>query len=101
MLFKVGVGTIAVALMSFLLAMTLHPDTFAKLQADLDTVVGPDLLPDFADIEALPRVRGDCQRDTALASSNCRWCTASARHRQCVRPCRSQWKVQDFVHDPR
>ena len=36
-----------------LLAMTLHPDAFAKLQAELDTVVGPDRPPGFADIEAL------------------------------------------------
>jgi hypothetical protein len=58
-----------------LLAMTLHPDAFTKLQAELDTVVGPD---------RPPRIRGDCQRDAALASSNCRRCTASARQGRCV-----------------
>lgn len=56
-LFEAGAGTTAAALMSFLLAMTLHPDAFAKIQAELDTVVGPDRLPTFDDIEALPRVR--------------------------------------------
>ena len=33
-LFEAGAGTTAAALMLFLLAMTLHPDVFAKLQAE-------------------------------------------------------------------
>jgi cytochrome P450 len=85
-LFGAGDGTTAAALMLLLLAMTLHPDVFAKLQAELDAVVGPDRFPAFADIEALPRVRATCPRDPALAFYGSRWCTTSACQRRCVRP---------------
>jgi cytochrome P450 len=78
-LFEAGAGTTAAALMLFLLAMTLHPDVFAKLQAELDAVVGPNRFSTFADTEALPRVRATCQTDPALASCDSRWCATSAR----------------------
>src|SRR5882757_748924 len=46
------VGTILV----FLLAMVLHPEVQAKVQADIDRVIGKDRLPDFNDRPALPYV---------------------------------------------
>ena len=65
-LFEAGAGTTAAALMSFLLAMVCHPAELAKLQAELDEVVGKDRLPTFDDIPKLPRVR-------ATAKETLRW----------------------------
>jgi cytochrome P450 len=36
--------------------MILHPDVFAKAQAEIDRVVGSDRLPDFQDRNSLPYV---------------------------------------------
>lgn len=36
--------------------MILHPDVFAKAQAEIDHVVGSDRLPDFHDRISLPYV---------------------------------------------
>lgn len=36
--------------------MTLHPEVFAKAQAEIDRVVGSDRLPDFQDRSSLPYV---------------------------------------------
>jgi cytochrome P450 len=44
------------ALRHFMAAMLLHPDVQAKAQAELDTVVGRDRLPDFSDRGNLPYV---------------------------------------------
>jgi len=41
-------------LLIFLLAMVLHPEVQAKAQADIDRVIGKDILPDFDDRPALP-----------------------------------------------
>ncbi|KAL6252458.1 hypothetical protein RBB50_000177 [Rhinocladiella similis] len=65
-LFEAGAGTTASAMMSFMLAMTLHPDEFAKLQSEIDRVVGPKRLPSFSDMPELPRVR-------AVAKEVLRW----------------------------
>jgi len=62
-LFEAGAGTTAAAMMSFLLAMTLHPDKFETLQAELDNVVGADRMPTFEDIPSLPYVRA-CVKET-------------------------------------
>jgi cytochrome P450 len=43
-------------LVAFVLAMTLHPEVFAKAQAEIDRVVGSDRLPDFQDRSSLPYV---------------------------------------------
>jgi cytochrome P450 len=43
-------------LAAFLLAMTLHPEVFARAQAEIDRVVGSDRLPDFQDRSLLPYV---------------------------------------------
>ncbi|KAK5102807.1 hypothetical protein LTS08_003608 [Lithohypha guttulata] len=65
-LFEAGAGTTAAAMMSFMLAMTLHLDEFVELQAEVDKVVGSDRLPSFSDIPDLPRVR-------AVAKETLRW----------------------------
>jgi cytochrome P450 len=39
---------------TFILAMVLHPDVFAKAQAELDRVIGSERLPDFTDRNSLP-----------------------------------------------
>lgn len=56
-LFEAGAGTTAAAMMSFLLAMTLHPEKFTKLQLELDNVVGDDRMPTFDDVPSLPYTR--------------------------------------------
>jgi cytochrome P450 len=55
-LFEAGAGTTAAAMMSFILAMTLHQDSMHALQNEVDAVVG-DRIPTFEDISKLPRVR--------------------------------------------
>jgi cytochrome P450 len=57
-LFEAGAGTTAAAMMSFILAMTLHQDSLHDLQDEVDEVVG-DRLPTFEDIPKLPRVRAN------------------------------------------
>ncbi|KAK1074070.1 hypothetical protein LTR74_001317 [Friedmanniomyces endolithicus] len=56
-LFEAGAGTTASAMASFMLAMTLHPAEFTKLQQEIDKVVGADRVPSFSDMAQLPRVR--------------------------------------------
>ena len=56
-LFEAGSGTTAAAMMSFLLAMVLHPEALQKLQEELDRVVGSNRLPEFEDLPNLPLVR--------------------------------------------
>lgn len=56
-LFEAGAGTTAAAMMSFVLAMILHPEVYTKLKQAIDAVVGPDRLPDFDDIPKLPYLR--------------------------------------------
>ena len=55
-LFEAGSGTTAAAMMSFCLAMTLHPEWQALVWEEVDSVCG-DRLPDFEDIPRLPAVR--------------------------------------------
>jgi cytochrome P450 len=43
-------------LAAFFLAMILHPEVFAKAQAEIDRVVGTGRLPDFQDRTSLPYV---------------------------------------------
>lgn len=56
-LFEAGAGTTSAAMMSFILCMVLHPEEYKKLQEEVDSVVGPDRLPKFGDMDKLPRVR--------------------------------------------
>ena len=54
------------ALGSFFLAMVLNPDVQRKAQRELDQVVGPHRLPDFADQPSLPYV-------DAIVKETLRW----------------------------
>ncbi|KAI0257947.1 cytochrome P450 [Gloeopeniophorella convolvens] len=49
------------ALLTFLLAMILHPDVQVKAQAELDSVVGRDRLPTFEDRPRLPYIDALCR----------------------------------------
>ena len=65
-LFEAGAGTTSAALMSFLLAMIVHPDAMRKLQEEVDTCVGTQRMPTFDDMANLPRVR-------AVVKETLRW----------------------------
>lgn len=54
------------AVHAFVLAMAMFPEAQRKAQAELDAVVGPDRLPDFADQKSLPYV-------SALMKEVLRW----------------------------
>lgn len=56
-LFEAGAGTTAAAMMSFMLAMVLHPTWYTKLQQEVDFVYGNDRLPTLDDTPQLPTVR--------------------------------------------
>ncbi|KAJ7483530.1 cytochrome P450 [Mycena latifolia] len=51
-----GADTTVAALGTFLLAMLANPEAQQKAQAELDSVIGPEQLPDFTDESALPYV---------------------------------------------
>ncbi|KAH9986195.1 cytochrome P450 [Russula compacta] len=55
-LYGAGADTTYATLAAFFLAMILHPEVFAKAQAEIDHVVGSDRLPDFQDRSSLPYV---------------------------------------------
>ncbi|KAH9039121.1 cytochrome P450 [Lactarius pseudohatsudake] len=55
-LYGAAADTTSATLATFILAMILHPDVFAKAQAEVDRVVGSDRLPDFEDRSSLPYV---------------------------------------------
>jgi len=55
-LYTAAADTTTATLATFFLAMILHPDVFAKAQAEIDRVVGFDRLPDFQDRSSLPYV---------------------------------------------
>jgi len=62
-LFEAASGTTSAAMMSFMLAMTLHPSAFSKLAAELDQVVGDTRPPTFSDLPNLPYTRA-CIKET-------------------------------------
>lgn len=43
-------------LQTFFLAMALYPEAQRKAQAELDAIIGPDRLPEFADQDSLPYI---------------------------------------------
>ncbi|TBU28432.1 cytochrome P450 [Dichomitus squalens] len=53
-IYGAGTETTYGSLASFVLAMVRSPDVLRKAQKELDEVVGPTRLPDFADRESLP-----------------------------------------------
>ncbi|KAK3717009.1 hypothetical protein LTR37_006064 [Vermiconidia calcicola] len=60
-LFGAGSDTTASTLCSAFLALVTHPDVLKAAQAELDTVVGPDHTPTFADEPNLPYLRALCK----------------------------------------
>ncbi|KAH9936920.1 cytochrome P450 [Amylocystis lapponica] len=53
-LYGAGTETTSTVLLTFILAMVLHPEVLWKAQQELDRVVGNERLPDFDDRESLP-----------------------------------------------
>ncbi|KAI0932004.1 hypothetical protein AcV5_004645 [Taiwanofungus camphoratus] len=52
--YAAGADTTVSAVLSFFLAATVYPEVLKKAQAEIDRVVGPDRLPNFADRGSLP-----------------------------------------------
>ncbi|KAG1752629.1 cytochrome P450 [Suillus paluster] len=65
-LYAGGADTTVSAIYSLFLAMILFPDAQKNAQAEIDTVIGPDRLPSFADRQSLPYTE-------ALAKEVHRW----------------------------
>ncbi|KAF9458367.1 cytochrome P450 [Collybia nuda] len=61
-----GADTTVAALQFFFLAMAMYPDVQQKAQAELDSVVGSNRLPDFYDRESLPYIN-------AVVKETMRW----------------------------
>ncbi|KAH7317530.1 putative CyP450 monooxygenase [Rhizoctonia solani] len=55
-LFGAGSDTSAASTLVFILAMVLNQDVFAKAQAEVDTIIGRDRLPEMNDRESLPYI---------------------------------------------
>ncbi|KAF7985953.1 hypothetical protein HWV62_43900 [Athelia sp. TMB] len=53
-MFAAGSDTTASTFATFILAMVKYPEVQAKAQQELDTVLGPNHIPDLADKESLP-----------------------------------------------
>jgi len=53
-MYSASIDTTMTTVSHFLLAMMLHPDVLAKVQQEMDTVVGAGRLPTFSDRAALP-----------------------------------------------
>ncbi|KAI0697653.1 cytochrome P450 [Cerioporus squamosus] len=64
--FEAGADTMYSSLQTTFLAMSLNPDVLNKAQAELDTVVGPNRLPDWDDQASLPYVN-------AIVKETLRW----------------------------
>ncbi|PPQ80126.1 LOW QUALITY PROTEIN: hypothetical protein CVT25_001425 [Psilocybe cyanescens] len=60
------VAAVAYAVQAFFLAMALYPEVQKKAQAELDSVLGGNRLPDFSDRESLPYIN-------ALLKESVRW----------------------------
>ncbi|CCL98338.1 uncharacterized protein FIBRA_00332 [Fibroporia radiculosa] len=53
-----GVDTTVTVVVTFILAMVLHPEVYKKAQAEVDRVIGQSRLPDFDDRPSMPYL--DC-----------------------------------------
>ncbi|KAG6812289.1 hypothetical protein H0H92_003598 [Tricholoma furcatifolium] len=53
-MYAASADTTVTSISQFILAMTLHPEVMKRAQREIDTVVGPDRLPDFGDRASLP-----------------------------------------------
>ncbi|KAI0873260.1 cytochrome P450 [Hypoxylon argillaceum] len=60
---EAGSSTVSDELLGFLMAMVTHPDVQRRAQREIDTVVGPNRLPQLEDMELLPYIRG-CVKET-------------------------------------
>ncbi|KAJ7168337.1 cytochrome P450 [Mycena crocata] len=65
-MYTAGTGTTVSALATFILSMLANPGAQKKAQAEIDSVVGQDRLPDFSDEESLPYV-------AAVMKESLRW----------------------------
>lgn len=65
-----GADTSVSSLNTFVLAMTCWPEIQAKAQAEIDRVLGPNVLPDFSDEDSLPYI-------TAIVKEVLRWNTVT------------------------
>ncbi|KAJ7090364.1 cytochrome P450 [Mycena belliarum] len=65
-MYTAGTGTTVSALGTFILALLSNPEAQKKAQAEIDSVIGPDRLPDFSDEPNLPYV-------VALMKESLRW----------------------------
>lgn len=83
-LFSGGAETTVSANYSFFLAMTLSPDIQKKAQVEIDSVVGHDRLPSFADRTSLPYIEAICKEIL-------RW--------NVVLPCTDHSVTEDDIHD--
>ena len=54
------------AVQAFFLTMAMHPDVQHRAQEEIDTVIGPDRLPDFNDRDKLPYIN-------AIVKETLRW----------------------------
>ncbi|KAI0345584.1 cytochrome P450 [Trametopsis cervina] len=63
-----GAETTSTTLLNFVLAMRLHPESMRKAQAELDSVIGRENMPQFQDRDKLPYVR-------AIVKEMLRWRT--------------------------
>ncbi|KAF8880679.1 cytochrome P450 [Infundibulicybe gibba] len=61
-----GADTTVSSVQTFFLAMAMYPDIQRKAQAEIDAIIGPGRLPEFADRESLPYVN-------ALIKETMRW----------------------------
>lgn len=64
--YAAGSDTTIAAVQAFFLTMAMHPDVQHKAQEEIDTVIGPDRLPDFNDRENLPYIN-------AIVKETLRW----------------------------
>ncbi|KAJ7139436.1 cytochrome P450 [Mycena epipterygia] len=65
-MFSAGAETTLGTLINFCLAMTLYPDVMRKAQREIDTIVGHERPPNFADKDSLPYLR-------AMIKETLRW----------------------------
>ncbi|KAF8199264.1 cytochrome P450 [Mycena galopus ATCC 62051] len=65
-MYAAGTGTTVSALSTFILSMLANPEAQKKTQAEIDSVIGQDRLPDFDDEESLPYV-------AAVIKESLRW----------------------------
>jgi cytochrome P450 len=66
LLYLAGADTTVAAVVSFFLAMIIYPEVQHRAQAELDSVVGRDRLPEFSDLQRLPYIK-------AVMSECLRW----------------------------